>query len=83
MSNINTFFSDLQAEIDKGFTYTPMTDEQYQISCVNDIAEWAEAVAGEWDGDDSGRLEDRAHQAKEIMEKCAELKELIEGLAEL
>lgn len=28
-----------------------------------------EVIAGEWDGDNSGRLEDRAHIAEDIIDK--------------
>jgi hypothetical protein len=67
----------------KNYVYTPMTDERYQISCANDIAEWAEAIQGEWDGDNAGRLEDRAHCADDIIGKCNELKELIAEMENL
>jgi hypothetical protein len=40
----------------------------------------AEAINSEWDGDDSGVLEDRAHAAAELIEKIDEIKELIEEL---
>lgn len=83
MDNLDSLWTDLQTMINNGLTYKPMTDEEYQISCVNDISEWAFGIAGQWDGDNSGREEDRALQAEEIMEKCQELKDLIKGMEEL
>jgi hypothetical protein len=83
MSDINTVFADLQAEIDKAFVYKPLTEERYQISCVNDIIEYADKIRGEWNGDEPGQLEDRARQADDIIGKCNELIELLEGMAEL
>ncbi len=73
-------FDDLIETVNKAFIYTPMTDEGYQISYVNDIAEWAFTISSEWNGKESGSLEDRAHQANEIIEKCNELKKLIAGM---
>lgn len=83
MSNLEDFFDDLNEKANKMFTYKPMTDEEYQISCVNDIAEWAFKIASEWNGKEPGSAEDRAHQADDILAKCQELKELIAGLGEL
>jgi hypothetical protein len=77
MRNLDYFFDDLKVMVDEAFTYTPMTDEQYQISCVNDIIEWADTIQSLWNGDDPGTLEDRAAQAADIIDKCNELKELI------
>ena len=50
---------------------------------LNKIKKWAEEIAGEWNGDEPGRQEDRAHQATDILEKVAELEELIEGMDNL
>jgi hypothetical protein len=50
---------------------------------INTIQKWAEEVAGEWNGDESGSQEDRAMQAEDIIEKCKELKELLEGMENL
>jgi hypothetical protein len=67
----------------KMFTYSPMTGEELEISNINDTIEWAEAISGEWNGDESGSQEDRAHCANEIIEKLNEVKELILGMGEL
>lgn len=76
-------FQELTDMVNTGFTHTPMIDEEYQISSVNDIIKWADEIAGEWNGDESGSQEDRAHQALDIIDKCNELKELISGMEEL
>ena len=47
------------------------------------IRKWAEDISGEWNGDNPGRKEDRAHQANEIIEKVDELLELINGMENL
>lgn len=41
-----------------------------------------EEIAGEWNGDEPGRQEERAHIAEDIMEKAQELIELLEELDE-
>ncbi len=81
--NTTTFFQDLTDEVNAAFIYTPRTGEQIQMSQVDDIIEWANVISGEWNGDESGSEEDRAHQADEITQKCNELKELILGMSEL
>ena len=60
-----------------------MTDEEYQISVIKDVIEWADEIAGQWDGDNPGQEEDRAWQAQDIMQKANELIELIEGMTRL
>ncbi len=50
---------------------------------LSDIIEWAEEIAGEWNGDEPGSQEDRANQALEIIEKVTELKELINDMENL
>jgi hypothetical protein len=50
---------------------------------ISTIQKWAEGIAGEWNGDESGSQEDRAMQAEDIIEKCKELKELLEGMENL
>jgi hypothetical protein len=60
-----------------------MKDETFYKLTVDDVIRWADHIAGEWDGDESGSLEDRAYQAQDIIEKCDELKELISGMEEL
>jgi len=44
------------------------------------VAAEAEYVSGEWNGDESGTLEDRAHLADEITETANKLAELIADL---
>jgi len=39
-----------------------------------------ETIAGDWDGDESGSLEDRAHAANDVLEKLKELEELLKEL---
>lgn len=76
-------FADLNKMIEDFWTYTPMTGEQLQASCLQDVTDWAQAISGEWNGDESGSQEDRAHQAADIIEKLNEVKELILGMGEL
>lgn len=47
------------------------------------IKKWAEEISGEWNGDESGWQEDRAHQANEIIVKVDELVELLKGMEDL
>lgn len=62
-------------------------DEEIYLGFTNldlkGIRNWAEEIAGEWNGDESGSQEDRAMQAREIIEKVDELIELINGMEEL
>lgn len=53
------------------------------MNSLKEIKKWAENIAGEWNGDESGSQEDRAHQANDILEAVAELEALIEGMEEL
>lgn len=76
-------FPDVDELFKQMFTYTPMTDEQMQASYVNDIQEWADAISGEWNGKESGRHEERAHCAQDIISKCNELKELLTEMENL
>jgi hypothetical protein len=41
-----------------------------------------EEIAGEWNGDEPGRPEERAHIAEDIIEKTKELLDLLEELDE-
>ena len=50
---------------------------------LSSIKEWAEEIAGEWDGDNPGRAEDRAHQAQDILDKVVELSILINEMKDL
>jgi len=43
----------------------------------------AEKISGEWNGDESGREEDRAHCADEIANAVYDLQELISEMEEL
>lgn len=40
------------------------------------------AIAGEWNGDDPGVLEDRAHIANQIMDRLVDIKQLVSALEE-
>ena len=60
-----------------------MTDEKYMALTIDDVINWADQISGEWNGDESGRQEDRAHQANEIIEKALELRELVLGMEQL
>lgn len=53
------------------------------MDSLSTIKKWAEDIAGSWDGDKSGSLEDKAHQAQEILEKISELESLIDGMDDL
>ena len=50
---------------------------------LDKLKQWAEDIAGSWNGDESGSQEDRAHQANKILEKIAELETLIEEMDNL
>lgn len=76
-------FPDVDELFSKMFTYSPMTGEELEISNINDTIEWAEAISGEWNGDEAGSQEDRAHCANEIIEKLNEVKDLILEMSEL
>ena len=45
------------------------------------LSNQAQAIAGEWNGDESGELEDRANCAIEIIDLVAQLKDCLEELA--
>lgn len=45
-----------------------------------EIKKYAEEIAGEWNGDESGIQEDKAHIAGEIIEKIDELNQLLAEL---
>ena len=60
-----------------------MSDEKYFNETLDEMANWAESIAGEWDGDWPGVEEDRAHQAQDILEGIAKLKELITEMGEM
>lgn len=47
-----------------------------------EIKQWAENIAGSWNGDNAGIAEDRAGQANEILEAIKNLEELIAEMDE-
>lgn len=76
-------FDDLIELTNKGLAanYKPMTETEYYAATLNDIYEWADNIRSEWNGKNSGKLEDRANCAEAVQDKIAELKELLEELA--
>jgi len=64
-----------------------MIEEEMFLGFANldlkSIRKWAENIAGNWNGDNPGRSEDRAMQANEIIEKVDELIKLINGMENL
>jgi hypothetical protein len=59
-----------------------MKHTQFYLSQLADLTKAAEEVSGQWNGDMPGLAEDRANVANEIIEKCAELTELLKSLEE-
>lgn len=55
-------------------------DIEFTKGLVKTIKESAEAEAGQWDGDESGELEDRARVCEDIIEACKNLGELLNEL---
>ena len=49
---------------------------------IKKVISYAEVVASSWNGDDAGILEDRAHIATEIIDKCNEVLVLLKELNE-
>jgi hypothetical protein len=47
---------------------------------INEVKAICDEIRGAWNGDESGRLEDRANIAQDISEKCDEILELIKEL---
>lgn len=60
-----------------------MSDESYFKETLDEMAAWADAIAGEWDGDLPGPEEDRALQAYDILKTIEQLKEQITAMEEL
>lgn len=56
--------------------------EDFMDLDLKNISEYAEEVSGQWNGDNPGRGEDRAGIANDIIEKVAELRELLSALDE-
>lgn len=52
------------------------------LSAIDHLVVDMEEMAGEWNGDESGLKEDRAHLANDIIEASNNLKKLLEELAE-
>lgn len=63
--------------------FNMLSEERYFSHQLDDLIAWAESIAAEWDGDNPGSKEDRAHQAGDIIEKAQELQEFIKGMGEL
>jgi len=53
-----------------------------ELNTLKDIKEEANQIAGEWNGDESGVLEDRANIAGDILEAVKNLEELLAELDE-
>jgi Asp-tRNA(Asn)/Glu-tRNA(Gln) amidotransferase A subunit family amidase len=51
-----------------------------ELNTLRDIKEEANQIAGEWNGDESGVLEDRANIAGDILEAVKNLEELLAEL---
>jgi hypothetical protein len=62
------------------FAYLANIEEREAKILVDAVAVFALGVQGEWNGDEAGTQEDRAHTAGEIKDKCDELLELLNGL---
>ena len=54
--------------------------EDFMDLDLKHISEYAEEVQGQWNGKESGRGEERADIAKDIVEKVAELRKLLAEL---
>jgi hypothetical protein len=54
--------------------------EDFMDLDLKHISEYAEEVQGQWNGKESGRGEERADIAKDIIEKVAELRTLLAEL---
>jgi len=53
---------------------------KYMEQEILKIKKWADEIAGSWNGDEAGYLEERATCANELSEKCNEILELIKEL---
>jgi hypothetical protein len=60
-----------------------MNELARHTTALHEIILYADSISGEWNGDDAGRLEDRATAADEITEKANELRQLLEELEEM
>lgn len=50
------------------------------LKSLQEIKDEMEVIRGEWNGDESGRQEDQANIAEEIVEKINEIDELLKEL---
>ena len=57
-----------------------LTDEEFYSLNIDDVIAYADNIAGQWNGDGSGKQENRAMQAREIIEACVAVKELLKGM---
>jgi hypothetical protein len=60
-----------------------MKEFAQHTKALRNIMAYADAITGEWDGDNAGREEDRATAAEEVMEMANDLLELILALEEM
>ena len=54
--------------------------EDYMDLDLKHISEYAEEISGQWNGKESGRAEERADIANDIIEKVKELRSLLAEL---
>lgn len=57
-----------------------MNDSQIHLSNLDKLIQDANDIAGQWNGDEAGLLEERAGIATKIAEKAEEIKDLINHL---
>ena len=57
-----------------------MEHKEYFVNALKELKEKSDEIAGKWNGDESGILEDNAHTAIEISDKCDQIIELIIAL---
>jgi hypothetical protein len=60
--------------------FQSLPKEDFMDLDLKHISEYAEEVQGQWNGKESGRGEERADIAKDIIEKVAELRTLLAEL---
>lgn len=58
-------------------------DIKYWNEALDEMRDWAEGIADEWNGDESGRQEDRASQAEDILKEINTLRASINLMEEL
>lgn len=57
-------------------------DDTFNFKALDDLIKEADQVAGAWNGDEAGKQEEQAQSALEIIEKCNEIKDLINYINE-